>query len=801
MATIKTEKITKKVKKKVGTTRKVSVSPKKKAARAKASRIVKQVITEEKKKKGNEQSPASHTPESNSSPSVTLPTNMSKRAVEKSVVLQKEFDYMFRDAAQKIARVVGLCFILVGSTYAVLTFISDTPLQAQVAGTSDSSNGTVQIPPTKFDFLTEVPANIVEQTVVSFVAISVSEVAVKLVLVGSSQVINLPVERLTDDRYQTEIPGPNKLEPGYYELLVYLHPLDGSSAYAEKTGAFFIGSIDRELIYNQGDSTSPSDSSTGDATVASSADQVTTTTDTESVHTSDSSDDGGVIVNIADVVKSVTTDQTTSQSSDNNDTSGSQEAANDGITLKLAQLAKSTLSGSVSFGVFAPLSLEYVELYARPTNAVEARFVALAIKRSDNWMFVFDTRNLPNGEYELYAQTNYEHKTYTSKSTRVKIQNVLETSRPIISVADVEKIDRQQIVIEESDFEPTITIEGDIENETKAVLLNNRAEINDLLQNYATAKQTGDEMLVRSAQEQLELKRESIVLDATLDERTRDISDSINQQLLESIQELQNRIDTFEELRKKRSDGLTAVDTDGDGISDIDETKLYGTDPNNPDTDNDGITDGIEITRGYNPTDATPEAVIHFESPQEVVGLVRNDVIQIEEVVPVVTSGPSKTLVSTQIRGQALPNSFVTLYIFSTPTVVTIRTDLDGRFVYTYDKELDDGQHDVYAAVTDNAGEIIAHSNPFSFIKEAQAFTPLDSEKESVVSPEQIIETTRSGYNLAIGIGILAFGLILLMLGFSLRRSGSDSDSDVEVIVENLSLSQESDPNVEKGKS
>lgn len=35
-------------------------------------------------------------------------------------------------------------------------------------------------------------------------------------------------------------------------------------------------------------------------------------------------------------------------------------------------------------------------------------------------------------------------------------------------------------------------------------------------------------------------------------------------------------------------------DADGDGLSDVDEAK-YGTDPNNPDTDNDGLTDGEEI--------------------------------------------------------------------------------------------------------------------------------------------------------------------------------------------------------------
>ncbi len=49
--------------------------------------------------------------------------------------------------------------------------------------------------------------------------------------------------------------------------------------------------------------------------------------------------------------------------------------------------------------------------------------------------------------------------------------------------------------------------------------------------------------------------------------------------------------------------GGSAVDTDGDGLSDADEITLYRTDPNNPDTDGDGLSDGEEAARGSNPLD------------------------------------------------------------------------------------------------------------------------------------------------------------------------------------------------------
>lgn len=43
------------------------------------------------------------------------------------------------------------------------------------------------------------------------------------------------------------------------------------------------------------------------------------------------------------------------------------------------------------------------------------------------------------------------------------------------------------------------------------------------------------------------------------------------------------------------------TDTDGDGLSDYDEIKIWTTDPNNPDTDGDGYKDGDEVKNGYNP--------------------------------------------------------------------------------------------------------------------------------------------------------------------------------------------------------
>ncbi len=47
----------------------------------------------------------------------------------------------------------------------------------------------------------------------------------------------------------------------------------------------------------------------------------------------------------------------------------------------------------------------------------------------------------------------------------------------------------------------------------------------------------------------------------------------------------------------------TVEDSDNDGLSNDDEIYIYGTDPNDPDTDDDGFTDGYEVDNGFDPND------------------------------------------------------------------------------------------------------------------------------------------------------------------------------------------------------
>ena len=79
--------------------------------------------------------------------------------------------------------------------------------------------------------------------------------------------------------------------------------------------------------------------------------------------------------------------------------------------------------------------------------------------------------------------------------------------------------------------------------------------------------------------------------------------------LLMSVDWGSNEVIQEEDIKKDQHEGL--LDTDADGISDLDENYVYGTDLNNPDTDGDGLPDGWEIKQGLDlPITGAPEQTV-----------------------------------------------------------------------------------------------------------------------------------------------------------------------------------------------
>lgn len=197
----------------------------------------------------------------------------------------------------------------------------------------------------------------------------------------------------------------------------------------------------------------------------------------------------------------------------------------------------------------------------------------------------------------------------------------------------------------------------------------------------------------------------------------------IRKTIEESPEVVQDKIQKVLERSQQNIDEIK-IDSDHDGVSDYDENNIYGTDPESADSDADGYSDRAEITTGFDPKNSDLHATIIYENPKDS-GEVKKDILTVAaiSVAETKTEGEKKVASKIEFKGKGLPNSFVTIYIFSTPTVVTVKTDSEGNWEYTLDKELVDGNHELYVAMTDNAGKILAKSTAIPFVKEANAIT------------------------------------------------------------------------------
>jgi len=181
-------------------------------------------------------------------------------------------------------------------------------------------------------------------------------------------------------------------------------------------------------------------------------------------------------------------------------------------------------------------------------------------------------------------------------------------------------------------------------------------------------------------------------------------------------------------LFKSQNGDLLYKDSNKDGISDHDSIYVYNIDPkkSSPVTKYEGktINAGEKVLLGFDPTKSE---LVSINQEQPTVSTA--PVIPIYKVSEVNLTSEKKV----SFTGKALPNSFLTLYIYSTPIIVTIKTDSDGEWQYTMNKELENGTHTVYTATVNNTGKIMVKSPGFTFVKTAQAatledFPPINTE-------------------------------------------------------------------------
>lgn len=474
-------------------------------------------------------------------------------------------------------------------------------------------------------------------------------------------------------------------------------------------------------------------------------------------------------------------------------TTAETQQISDALTPKIGlEIAgKSPLAGAVDMYVNVPLA-QYVELYAVPSTALTPRFVGTAYKVSDTaWKYRFDTEMMPNGAYALFAKVRTSYGESVSASVPFSIKNELKIEPTPEQTTYTDSLKDSYTEAESTTdqippppvFTPRDATHVDVEVPTvdggtealqtsvKTILDEFALRTQELVDAYARAIRVGDTKKRDATLVQMDMLESEIVTSIASNEVGAEFLQQIREYLKSTSADLRERAERSDVIIKERIGDAVMKDSDKDGVTDFDEVNLYSTNPFAADTDSDGFTDGAEILSGHNPNDSKPEVTVQYESPKDS-GIVREDLLSVASIATLTSSletGTTKTP-SAILTGTGLPNSYVTLYIFSAPIMVTVKTDAQGGWSYIFDKELDNGTHDVYVGITDNAGKIVAKSNPLPFIKTAEAFTPVDASAAVQVTTPDNLSLLSSQMLLAIGsVAVVALGLVLILLGLHVR--------------------------------
>jgi len=167
-------------------------------------------------------------------------------------------------------------------------------------------------------------------------------------------------------------------------------------------------------------------------------------------------------------------------------------------------------------------------------------------------------------------------------------------------------------------------------------------------------------------------------------------------------------------------------------------------------------------------TEEEAEKIEEIEDPR-VEGVDLSDVYEIVEVMvveKVVREDGKEDAKKITFSGKGPPDSIVFIFIYSTPIIAKVRTDSQGNWTYTLEKELEDGTHEMYVASVDNTGRIVAKSNPVPLVKEAAA-VQIGFTLSPILEPEEQGFFGRNLFFVLLIIFLLIVFLAVIFVGMS----------------------------------
>jgi len=467
------------------------------------------------------------------------------------------------------------------------------------------------------------------------------------------------------------------------------------------------------------------------------------------------------------------------------------------------------LQGKIKIEVKVEKALS-VEFYLRRPESLIEIYLGNAISSTENfWQLDWDTTQTPNGDYYLFPKISNQYGQYSGLGISIEVDNPIK--RDVEAEQEIFQQTEQVSEMEESQTQETQTttqtvtqesqdlIQGGmelltpeekamVESETTQKLAESSQAIEENIQQLTEKTKesitASPEEIEKIQKEIEEIKKEVTEMTSLplkpIEEKTKEeFKAEISEMKRKSEEEIKSQLEKLEVKIRESEEAKIEIlqkllkDSDNDDLSDHEEIRL-GTNPFNPDTDGDGFLDGIEYKTGYNPLRPGPADKIVYQDPRKVEPK-EVEIYKVERLEMVTL--PSGQM-GIKFEGKGKPISFVTLYIYSPFLVLTTKTNENGQWEYILDKPLEEGEHEVFVAVTNNRGEITARSEAFRFIKTATAVAAvwLPTEKK-VISPSEAFE--RTALLLLIAIVILAIGIALIIIGVLVRRGKKEIKSEI----------------------
>jgi hypothetical protein len=441
-----------------------------------------------------------------------------------------------------------------------------------------------------------------------------------------------------------------------------------------------------------------------------------------------------------------------------------------------------------------------VEFYLRIPSSLMPTYLGNAFFENGLWNYLWETTKTPNGHYFILAKITSEFGEYWGAKLPIQIKNLVAENLP-----EVEKI-KEEVKQKKEEIETKIEKLNQEEEKTVKKVESAAQELKEKIEQPEIKPEIKEK--IKEKTEVLKQESQKIIKNLANPQLERDQKQEIKQQLKSTLQKFNQEIvenlpapsrkefeNKFTEVKQKIDEAaLTAEqiaqekkiteeqktqelikDSDNDGISDEEEIRL-GTNPLLVDSDGDGFLDSSEIKLGFDPLNPSPAAKIEYQDPRKV-NLPPSPELKIEKIETVEL--PNKNYRALKISGKAIPNSFVTLYIFSLPTIVITKADSSGRWEYILDKSLSEGQHTAFIALTNNLGQIEKKSEAVDFVKRNNEILRLFDQRENMKPVSLVDKLQWSFFFLVIALIVFGVGVAFLIIGLTLSAKAKMGKNDL----------------------